>query len=338
MKAAVLEQEGQLRVREIETPNRADWALVAVRAAGVCGTELHFLDGMLAPPSYPFVLGHEAAGVVVEAPAGAGLSEGDRVAIYNFVGCGNCLWCRTGREELCRSAEGQLGFSLDGGFAELVRAPVRNLIPLPDSVDFETAAILSCSGMSAVHAARLAGVELGKTALVNGVGGVGLMMVQVARAMGASVIAVADSDAKAALAREAGAVEVIVVDGDDGYQHLPERVRQLTGAGADYYFELVGTTETMLAGIRSLGPAGTLAIIGYTGEDLAVSPVELILSEIRVVTSVAAGRHDLEAALRLAAEGRLRAEIDTRYPLEEIHTALERLRARQVSGRNVLTL
>jgi propanol-preferring alcohol dehydrogenase len=154
--------------------------------------------------------------------------------------------------------------------------------------------------------------------------------------MGASVIAVADSEAKAALAREAGAEATVVIDGGS-YGDLPERVRELTPGGADYYFELVGTTETMLAGIRLLGPAGTVAIIGYTGEDLVVSPVELILSEIRIVTSVAAARHDLEAAIKLAAEGRLRAEVDTRYPLEEVETALERLRARQVHGRNVLT-
>src|SRR5262249_49887180 len=189
----------------------------------------------------------------------------------------------------------------------------------------------------AVHAVRLAGVSLGSTAVVNGVGGVGLMVIQVAATAGARVIAVADSEAKAALAREAGASEGVVLEGGQGDETLPERGREVTrGLGADHYFELVGSRETMLAGLRSLGRAGTCTIIGYTGDDLVVSPVELILSELRILSSVAAARHDLDTAVRLAGEGRLRVIVDTRYPLDEVETALERLRARQVHGRNVL--
>lgn len=114
-------------------------------------------------------------------------------------------------------------------------------------------------------------------------------------------------------------------------------MRELTGgAGADHYVELVGTGQTLLAGIRSLGRGGKLVIIGYTGDHLDVHPIELILSEIQVITSVAASRRDLETAIQLAAAGRLSATVDTRYPLAEIGTALERLKARQVRGRNVI--
>ena len=130
--------------------------------------------------------------------------------------------------------------------------------------------------MTAVHAGRLAGIELGGTGIVNGVGGVGLMVLQVLAAAGVRPIAVADSADKGDLARAAGAAETIVLEGGVGYDELPDRVRELTaGAGADYYFELVGSCETMLAGLRALGRAGTCTIIGYTGEDLVVSPVEL---------------------------------------------------------------
>jgi alcohol dehydrogenase, propanol-preferring len=337
VRAAILAERARLEVRDMPDPAPDGWAVVQVRAAGVCGTELHFLDAMLEPPRYPFVLGHEAAGVVAEAPPGASVAAGDRVAVYNFVGCRICHWCRTGREELCLTPTGQLGFSLDGGFSDLVRVPAENLIPLPEGVSYETGAVLSCSGMSAVHAVRLADLRLGQTAIVNGVGGVGLMVVQVAAAAGARVIAVADAGAKAPLARDAGAAEVVVLEGGRGYEELPARIRELTGgAGADHYFELVGSQETMRAGIGSLGRAGTCVLIGYTGDDLVVNPVELILSELRVLASVAAARHDLETAIRLAGEGRLEVLIDTRYPLEDIQTPLERLRARQVHGRNVL--
>lgn len=337
MKAALLYDGGELRVEETPDPVADGWALVSARAAGVCGTELHFLEGMIPPPTVPFQLGHEAAGVVLESPPGSGLQEGDRVAVYNVVGCGRCRSCEAGRESLCTSSVGQLGFSLPGGFADVVRAPAENLVPLPDSVSFETAAVLSCSGMSVVHASRLAGIGLGDTVVVNGVGGVGLMAIQVAAAAGARVIAVADSDMKADLAYEAGAGETVVLEGGEGYDELADRVKLLTGgAGADHYVELVGTEQTMLAGIRSLGRGGKLVVIGYTGDHLNVHPIELILSEIQVVTSVAASKRDLETAIQLAADGRLEATIDTRYPLEQIGTALERLKARQVRGRNVI--
>jgi D-arabinose 1-dehydrogenase-like Zn-dependent alcohol dehydrogenase len=338
MKAALLYDGGKLQVEETTDPAADGWALVEARAAGVCGTELHFVDGMIPPPEVPFQLGHEAAGVVISLPDGAaGVELGDRVAVYNFVGCGRCRPCTTGRESLCTDPVGQLGFSLPGGFADIVRAPAANLIPLPENVSFEDAAILSCSGMSVVHACRLAGVSLGDVVIVDGIGGVGAMAVQVAVAAGARVLAVADTKERGNLAVELGASDSIVLEGGAGYDGLPDRVRELTaGSGATHYIELVGTEETYLAGIRSLGRGGKVVIIGYTGEHLNVHPIELILSELEVITSVAGSRRDLETAIDLAATSRLRVTIDTRYPLDEIGTAVSRLKAREVRGRNVI--
>ena len=338
MKAAVLTAERAVQVTEVPAPRaEGESALVRIKAAGVCGTDLHILDGMLAPERYPFILGHECAGVVESAPPGSGIEPGGRVVVYNFLDCGRCRYCRTGWEELCEQPQGQIGFNRDGGFAEVVAAPVQNLIPLPASVSYETAALLACSGMSAVHAVRLAGLRLGETAVVNGIGGVGLMVLQVARLAGAATIAVGDSEEKLQLARESGATQTVLMAEGDGYERLPERVREVSeGRGADYYFELVGTEATMAAGIKSLAKGGTFVSIGYTTEDLRISPVEFILGELRLCASVAAAKRDLETAIQLAADDRLRATIDTRYPLAEIHTALERLRARQVKGRNVI--
>ncbi len=337
MKAALMYEGGEVRIEDVAEPQADGWALVEARAAGVCGTELHFLEGMIPPPCVPFQLGHEGAGVVLEAPAGSGVEPGDRVAIYNFVGCGACRPCRTGRESLCTSWVGQLGFSLPGTFADVVRVPGGNLIPLPENVSFEEAALLSCSGMSVVHASRLASIGLGDTVIVNGVGGVGLMAIQAAVAAGARVIAVADAGVKADAARAVGAAETVVLEGGEGYDGLPEQIKELTGGLlADHFVELVGTERTLLAGVRSLGRGGKLVIIGYTGEHLNVHPIELLLSEIQVITSVAASRRDLETAIQLAADGRLAGTIDTRYPLAEIGTALDRLKARQVRGRNVI--
>jgi alcohol dehydrogenase, propanol-preferring len=337
MKAALLFEGGDVRVEETPDPTADGWALVESRSAGVCGTELHFVDGMIPPPAYPFQLGHESAGVVLTAPEGSAIRPGDRVAVYNFVGCGRCRPCRTGRESLCVDPVGQLGFSLPGTFADIVRAPAENLIPLPENVSFETAAILSCSGMSVVHACRLADVGLGDVVVVDGIGGVGAMAVQVAVAAGARVLAVADAQARGDLALQLGASDAIVLEDGRGYETLPDRVREMTGgSGATHYVELVGTEETYLAGIRSLGRGGKVVIIGYTDQHLNVHPIELILSELQIVTSVAASRGDLETAIGLAAAGRLQVTIDTRYPLDEIGTAIARLKARQVHGRNVI--
>jgi 2-desacetyl-2-hydroxyethyl bacteriochlorophyllide A dehydrogenase len=337
MKAALLYEGGELRVEEAPAPAADGWALVESRCAGVCGTELHFLDGMIPPPSYPFQLGHESAGIVLEAPESSAVAPGDRVAVYNMVGCGRCGPCRSGRESLCVNPVGQLGFTLPGTFAEVVRVPAENLVPLPDNVSFEAAALLSCSGMSAVHACRLARIGLGDVVLVDGIGGVGTMAVQVAVAAGARAIAIADSEERGDLAIDLGASDAIVLEGGRGYDTLPERVRTLTGGdGATHYIELVGTTETYLAGVRSLGRGGKLVIIGYTDQHLDLHPIELILSELEIVTSVAASRRDLVTAIDLAAAGRLEVTIDTRYPIDDLGIALERLRSRQVRGRNVL--
>jgi 2-desacetyl-2-hydroxyethyl bacteriochlorophyllide A dehydrogenase len=336
MKAAVLERRGELAVRDFPEPAQEGWVVVQTRAAGICGTELHILDAMFEPPSYPFVIGHEAAGVVLRAPAGSRVSPGQRVAVYNMIGCGSCKWCRSGNDQVCTDPTGQLGFTLNGTFAELIAVPAENLVPLPEAVSFEDAALLSCGGMTAVHAVRLAGVSLGETVVVNGVGGVGLMVIQVARAAGARVLAVADSEEKAALAEQVGAYATIVLGGD-GYDAVAGRVRELTdGAGSDHFFELVGTGASMLAGIRGLARRGTFVSIGYTSDELTIHPVELILSEARIVSSVAASKRDLEAAVQLAADGRIQMVIDTRYPLDEVAVGLDRLRSRQVKGRNVL--
>jgi D-arabinose 1-dehydrogenase-like Zn-dependent alcohol dehydrogenase len=125
---------------------------------------------------------------------------------------------------------------------------------------------------------------------------------------------------------------------EEGYSSVAERVREHTGGhGSDHFFELVGTADSMLAGLRGLGRRGTFVSIGYTGDEFKFHPVELILSESRIISSVAASKADLEGAVTLLADGKLKVVIDTRYPLKDVRAGLDRLRARQVKGRNVLT-
>ena len=149
--------------------------------------------------------------MVEEAGPGMALAAGTRVAVFNKLFCGACEQCLLGRQNLCTVEPGQLGFNRDGGDAEYVLAPERNLAVLPDAVDFATAAVLTCAGMTAVHATRMSRLESGQTAVVNGIGGVGILVVQAAANAGATVIAVADADDKAELATKHGAADVIVL-------------------------------------------------------------------------------------------------------------------------------
>ena len=340
MRAAQIHEDLTLGVDSVDTPSpgRGE-VLVRIHAAGVCGTDLHILDGMIKPDPYPMTVGHEAAGVVESTGDGVRLTVGARVAVYNKLFCGACAQCLVGRHNLCDREPGQLGFNRDGGDADYVVVPERNLVVVPEGVDLATAAVLTCAGMTAVHATKLSGLRIGDTAVVNGIGGVGILVVQAARRAGARVIAVADTPEKMALAQAHGATGGVVLTGADGYASVPEQVRGLSdGRGADVFFELVGTTASMTAGVRTLTKGGRFVSTGYTDQVLTIHPIEFILSETSLVSTVAATLPDLEDALRLAAEGAMVVPIAGRYPLEGIGDALTALRQRAVLGRQILEL
>ena len=340
MRAARIFEDLTLRLQDVPEPvPRAGQVLVRIHAAGVCGTDLHILDGMIKPDPYPMTLGHEAAGVVESAPDGTGFSAGDRVAVYNKIFCGTCEQCLSGRHNICDIEPGQLGFNMDGGDAEYVAVPARNLVPVPVEVDLATAAVLTCAGMTAVHATRLSGLRLGHTAVVDGIGGVGVLVVQAARQAGARVIAVADSEEKRQLAVSCGASDAVLAARGEDFAGLPSAVRELTGGrGADVFFELIGTTESMTAGVRCLAKGGRFVSTGYTDQPLSVHPIEFILSETSLVSTVAATRQDLADALRLAASGAMMVPIASRVQLDGLQGALDALRKRTVLGRQVIEL
>jgi propanol-preferring alcohol dehydrogenase len=340
MRAARIFEDLSLRLDElpVPAPGRGE-VLVRIHAAGVCGTDLHILDGMIKPDPYPMTIGHEAAGVVEAAGEGTTLAPGGRVAVYNKIFCGACEQCLAGRPNICDNEPAQLGFNTDGGDAEYVMVPERNLVPVPETVDFATAAVLTCAGMTAVHATKLSGLRLGQTAVVDGIGGVGILVVQAARHAGARVIAVADSPEKVEFARAHGATDGVVVAQPQEYEGLPGKVRELTGGrGIDVFFELVGTTASMTAGIRCLAKGGRFVSTGYTDQPLNIHPIEFILSETSLVSTVAATRQDLVDAIGLAASGMMTVPIAGRYPIDGVHGALDALRKRGVLGRQVLDL
>lgn len=330
------EARQSLSVEEIERPVPAPGhVLVAVEAAGVCGTELHFRDGLLTPAKTPIVLGHEVAGVIVVLGAGvSGWTEGDRVAVHYFHPCRHCRPCRTGLENLCDRPEGFLAFVTDGGFAEYVSVPASALVAIPAGLSAAETAPLCCSATTALHALGIAELTVGDSALVYGCGGVGLALVQVLRLAGVRTLAVSRSAPKLAAARELGAD--VAIDASPGA--VGEQAKQATGGrGVDAVFELVGTAETMRESLAALAKGGRLVFVGYGFDALEVSPLSLVVPELSIRTSVGNTHAELVDALALASDGRLRPVIHEVAPLEEADRVLDDLAAGRVVGRSVLT-
>jgi propanol-preferring alcohol dehydrogenase len=323
-----------LAVEDVDRPRPGPGdVLIDVAAAGVCGTELHFLDGLLTPARTPITLGHEVAGVVAEVgEAVEDVAVGDRVAVHYLHACGACRWCRTGDDHLCDAPLGFLAFVSDGGFAEQIVVPASATVAVPDGLDLPAAAVLCCSGTTALHAVDMAGVVAGATAVVYGTGGVGLALVQVLKEAGARPIAVARNPERLALARELGAETTVNAATED----VTAAIREATGGvGADVVFELVGTRETSAAALASLGKRGTLVYVGYSFDRVEIDPLSLVVPEQRIVTSVGNRRSELVEALDLAARGRLHTTVTT-HPLEDAAHVLQDLRAGRVLGRAVL--
>jgi alcohol dehydrogenase, propanol-preferring len=324
-----------LRLEDVPVPEpRADEVLVRVLAAGLCHTDLHFTSGLLDLGVAPLTLGHEIVGRIERAGPGVSAERiGERVVVYYYEGCGKCLRCLAGEENLCEALRGEHGFVTDGGFAEWVRAPARSAIPLPAHVSDAAAAPIGCAVTTAIHAAALGRVGLGDWVVVLGAGAVGYGLVQVARLRGARVIAVGRSEPKLERARALGADATVRAGAED----VPARLRALTGGrGADVVFELVATRETMGWSLAALGKRGRLVFVGYSEDDLRVHPIQLVVGEQVVTASVGCTLAELRQAVDLVAEGRVRTVVERTLPLERFQEGVDALAAGALVGRAVL--
>jgi len=339
MRALVLEQfGGPFVAKDVAVPAIGPHeALVRVRNVGVCGTDVKIRAGRLGLDVLPLVLGHEIAGEVAEVGREVrGFAPGDRVALNFYVTCGRCPFCREGRDTLCPEVR-QLGFTLDGGFAEYVKTPGVNLCKVPDHVPLDRACIIGDAVATAYHAVtRRAQVRPGTTVALIGVGGVGLHALQMARLAGGWTVAVDVSDARLELARALGADAV--VDARSGPFH--EAVRRLTdGAGVDVVLEFVGNQATLPESFQSLRRAGRLVFVGYTPEvAMSVMPHLLVRSEYEIVGSRANTTQELRTTIDLVAQGRVQPIVDQVFPLGDVERAFDALRAGRPLGRNVLSV
>jgi propanol-preferring alcohol dehydrogenase len=314
---------GPIVVQSVPVPEPGDHDVrVAVRACGVCGSDVHVLHGVTPSGPLPLTLGHEAAGVVDAVGATVdGVTAGQRVAIAAGYGCGECSRCLAGRENICAGLTIP-GISRDGAQAEYVVVPARALVPLPDAVDFATGAILTDAVATPYGAIRRSGVASGDTAIVFGLGGLGVHAVALLKqVVGARVIGVDVAPSALGRAQAFGADDV--VDASDGKP--ARRLRELTGGGADHTFEFVGSAAVTDQAVKSLRPGGTCTVVGVTPEPLALLPQALLVAgELRVQGSFGCTRGDLEALVGLVAEGQLdlAGTITHRFGLDDVAEAV----------------
>jgi len=325
MRAMVLDRPGEpLRARELPTPTPdAGQVLLRVRACAVCRTDLHVVDGELPDAKRPLIPGHEIVGTVVERGRGAGrFADGDRVGVpWLGWACGECAYCRGGRENLCRRAR-FTGYHLDGGYAEVVAADQRFCFPIPDAYDDAHAAPLLCAGLIGYRALRAAGdaARLG----LYGFGAAAHLMAQVALHEGRRVFAFTrpgDADAQA-FAREMGAEWAGGSDARPGEE-----------LDAAIIFAPVGALVP--AALRAVAPGGTVVCAGIHMSEIPAFPYDLLWGE-RVLRSVAnLTRRDGDGFLALAPRVPVRTTVET-VPLDAANEALRRLRAGEVRGALVL--
>jgi propanol-preferring alcohol dehydrogenase len=315
MKALRFHGPGDLRLAEVAQPQlRRGEVLVAVEACGVCGSDLHFLDGTARTDHTPITLGHEIAGRVA-AEGSPNWSEGTPVVVRAGAQCSDCPRCRQGRPNLCLNLR-VVGIDEDGGLAEFVAVPERTLTERPAGLDPAIAALAVDAGATALHAVtRRAGVHRGDAVLIIGVGGLGTFGVQIAAMLGAAPVIAADVDPLALERASAlGADETVLVE--PGVS-LGRRVKLLTDGGVDAAVEFVGRASTVDAAEKSLRSGG-IAVAAGVGTELltTIPPVLWSNNEYSLVGSYGSLPGDAETVLRALDEGTITPPPITRTPLE----------------------
>jgi L-iditol 2-dehydrogenase len=322
----------QLEMAELpETKPEAGEVLIRVAACGICGSDVHGYDGSSGRRVPPIVMGHEAAGTV--AALGDGVTDfaaGDRVTFDSTVYCGTCAPCRRGEINLCDNRQ-VLGVSCAeyrraGAFAEYVAVPSRIVYRLPDGLSFAEAAMLEAAAV-AVHAVSLAQSFPESTALVVGVGMIGLLAAQALRAAGCSRVFVADVDgSRLKLAQDLGATAVLSAETD-----IAKQVLQLTGgAGTDVVVEAVGRTQTVTASVESVRRGGTVVLVGNISREVSIPLQKVVTRQIRLQGSCASAG-EYPRAMELLASGAIQVKplITAIAPLADGPQWFARLHARE---------
>ena len=324
MKAAVVRSfDRPLEIEELPIPVPGpEQVLVRIEASGLCHTDIHAARGEWPiKPSPPFIPGHEGVGIIERVGAGNmyGLEPGMRVALpWLGYACGTCKYCNTGRETLCMS-QLNMGYAINGGFAEYALGYARHVVRVPDGVDPADAAPLTCAGVTTYKAVKVSEARSSDLVAVFGVGGLGHLAVQYAQLTGASVVAVDVNEARLETARVLGAEHVVNASEED-----PVAAIQRLG-GADAAIATAVSPKPFQQAYQSLARGGKLVCVGLPAENHMEIPIfETVLGALEVRGSIVGTRHDLEEVFELHRRGLTSVEYEERH-LHEVNEAIEQV-------------
>ncbi|MGM9928088.1 MAG: alcohol dehydrogenase AdhP [Bacillus sp. (in: firmicutes)] len=334
MKAAVVNEfKNKLEIKEVPKPTlEYGEVLVKIEACGVCHTDLHAAHGdWPVKPKLPLIPGHEGVGIVEEIAEGVtSVKVGDRVGIpWLYSACGECEYCLTGRETLC---EDQLngGYSVDGGYAEYCKAPANYVAKIPSNVDPVEIAPILCAGVTTYKALKVSEAKPGDWVAIYGIGGLGHVALQYAKAMGFNVIAVDIQNEKLELAKSLGADITINGKETDPAQAIKEQV-----GGVQAAVSVAVTKIAFEQAYQSIKRGGTLVVVGLPHADLPIPIFNTVLNGVTVRGSIVGTRKDMQEAIEFAAQGKVKTNIET-APLDSINEVFEKMEKGQINGRIVL--
>jgi len=336
MKAAVVHAFGQpLEIEQVPVPDvPPGQVLVKVEASGVCHTDLHAANGdWPVKPSLPFIPGHEGVGFVAAVGAGVkGVKEGDRVGVpWLHTACGHCEHCITGWETLCDEQQ-MTGYTVNGGYAEFVLADPGYVGQLPANVSFSEIAPVLCAGVTVYKGLKVLDCKPGDWVAISGIGGLGHLAVQYAKAMGFHVIAVDIDDAKLALARRLGAEMTLNAATQDPVAEVQRSLR-----GAHGVLVTAVSRSAFAQALGMLHKRGTMSLVGLPPGDFALPIFDVVLNAKTVRGSIVGTRKDLQEALAFAGEGKVHT-IFTEDRLDNINAVFERMKQGDIEGRIVMRM
>ena len=345
MKAMVLHGVGQpLKLQEVAVPTPGpNGVLIRVRACGIGLTVVKGVATEGRSKSYPRIPGHEIGGDVVAVGSEVStVKVGERVTNHYYLTCGQCLQCRSGRETLCQDPRGQVGAACDGGYAEYVLLPERNIVHIPDGVSYVDAGVAADAIATPYHAChKEARIHPGDHVLIIGAGGgVGIHMVQMARLCGGRVLAADIGDDKLALAKKWGADEII----DARHGDLAQQVKSLTGGrGVNAAIDMVGAPETLDGAIRSLATRGRMVIIGSKLTSGADSRLMLDLRDfqfrgLELHSSRYVNTGEIIRTLEIVRQKRITPVVTQTFSLDQVEQAHELIRRNATAGRLAMVI
>ena len=334
MKAAVVREFGKpLVMEEVAVPRPgAGQILVKIAATGVCHTDLHAAEGdWPVKPNPPFIPGHEGVGHVVAVGAGVKhVKEGDRVGVpWLYDACGHCTHCLGGWETLCEEQH-NTGYSVNGSFAEYVLADPNYVGHLPGNVSFVDIAPILCAGVTVYKGLKVTDTKPGDWVVISGIGGLGHLAVQYAKAMGLNVVAVDVDDRKLDLARSLGATLAVNARSEDPIAFVKKQI-----GGANGVLVTAVSPKAFEQAMGMVGRGGTVALNGLPPGDFPLPVFDTVLNGVTVRGSIVGTRLDLQEALDFAGDGKVKATIST-DKLENINDIFSRMHKGDIQGRVVI--